>query len=421
MTDLCAAFGISRKTGYKWLGRYRELGAEGLHDLPRAPLQHGRATAEELVARIVAAKEAHPLWGPRKLMKRLRADEPGRDWPALSTASAILTAAWPCGPASRRAGRRRATGRGRQPKGANAVWTGDHKGWFRTRDGWRCEPLDGDGCVEPLPAGAGGDGFDSGRGGLAGVRAAVRGARPAGSLRSDNGSPFASAGVTGLTPLSVRFVKLGITLERIQPGKPQQNGRHERFHLTMLPLAKAPKADRVAQGQAFDAFRREYNEVRPHEALGMDTPAQHYSPSTRAMPTTPPEPDYPPEAAVRSVRHNGEIRWNGGFVYVSQTLAGEAVAIEETEDGEWALYFYAHPLGIIDTKRMRIGPPQRRANSTAWRCGGHQNGERTVTHVSGTKCYPSIRWTDFIDDFANRQCSGRAIATHLTENSAPWA
>jgi hypothetical protein len=173
-------------------------------------------------------------------------------------------------------------------------------------------------------------------------------------FRSDNGPPFASPGVTGLTPLAARFIKLGITLERIAPGKPQQNGRHERFHLTMLPMAKEPAADRMAQGQAFDAFRRSYNEERPHEALAMDTPAQHYRPSRRTMPRTPPEPDYPDEAAVRRVRHNGEIKWNGGFVYVSQTLAGEAVAAAEAEDGQWTLSFHAHPLGIIDTRRMKL-------------------------------------------------------------------
>ncbi|MES0027259.1 integrase core domain-containing protein, partial [Mesorhizobium sp. M0077] len=173
-------------------------------------------------------------------------------------------------------------------------------------------------------------------------------------FRSDNGPPFASAGVTGLTPLVVRFIKLGITLERIAPGRPQQNGRHERFHLTMLPMAEAPEADRTAQGQAFETFRHSYNEERPHEALGMDTPAQHYRSSQRAMPRTPPEPVYPAEASVRRVRHNGEIRWNGGFIYVSQALAGEPVAALETEDGQWTLSFHAHPLGIIDTRHMKL-------------------------------------------------------------------
>ena len=348
MTDLCVSFGISRKTGYKWLGRYRKFGAEGLCDLPRAPLQHGRATAEDLVARIVAAKEARPLWGPRKLMDRLRKAEPSRDWPSLSTASAILQRH---GLVGRRRSRWKAAGNGpfAEPKGPNAVWTGDHKGWFRTRDGWRCEPLTVMDASSRYLLALEATGSTAEAEAWPVFERLFKEYGLPDELRSDNGSPFASAGVTGLTPLSVRFVKLGIGLERIRPGKPQENGRHERFHLTMLPLAKAPQADKTAQGQAFDAFRREYNELRPHEALGMDTPAQHYCPSTRAMPTTPPEPDYPAEAAVRRVRHNGEIRWNGGLVYISQTLAGEAVAIEETEHGEWALYFYAHPLGIIDT------------------------------------------------------------------------
>jgi len=173
-------------------------------------------------------------------------------------------------------------------------------------------------------------------------------------LRTDNGSPFASAGIAGLTPLSVRLIKLGIVLERIAPGKPQQNGRHERFHLSMLPLAQAPKADRAAQQQAFDDFRVEYNQMRPHEALGQTPPAEHYRPSLRPAPRTPPEPDYPAEAAVRWVRSNGEIKWNGSLVYVSASLTGEPVAIEETDQGEWALRFYAHSIGIIDKKTFKL-------------------------------------------------------------------
>ncbi|MBZ9992149.1 helix-turn-helix domain-containing protein, partial [Mesorhizobium sp. BH1-1-5] len=140
MTQLCAAFEISRKTGYKWLGRYRESGLEGLHDRPRAPLDHGRATAAELVERIVAEKEAHPLWGPKKIMARLKRAEPSCGWPAVSTAGEILKRH---GLVGRRRRRWRAAGNGPwpEPEGPNALWTGDHKGWFRTGDGWRCEPL----------------------------------------------------------------------------------------------------------------------------------------------------------------------------------------------------------------------------------------------------------------------------------------
>ena len=353
MSALCADYGISRKSGYKWLGRYREFGPEGLHDLPRAPLNHGRATALDVVERIVAMKEAHPLWGPKKVMARLKRAEPFSGWPAVSTAGEILKRH---GLVGRKRRRWKAAGNGPWPEASepNAVWTGDHKGWFRTRDGWRCEPLTVmDASSRYLLALEATGSTAEAEAWPVFERLFEEHGLPD-RFRSDNGPPFASPGVTGLTPLAARFIKLGITLERIAPGKPQQNGRHERFHLTMLPMAKEPAADRTAQGQAFDAFRRSYNEERPHEALAMDTPAQHYRPSRRAMPRTPPEPDYPDEAAVRRVRHNGEIKWNGGFVYVSQTLAGEVVAAAEAEDGQWTLSFHAHPLGIIDTKRMKL-------------------------------------------------------------------
>jgi transposase len=141
MSELCAAYGISRKTGYKWLGRYRELGPEGLHDLPRAPLNHGRATAPDLVERIVAVKETHPPWGPKKIMARLKRAAPELIWPSASTAGAILKRHGLVD--GRKRARLRACGNGPWPQAEapNAVWTGDHKGWFRTRDGWRCEPL----------------------------------------------------------------------------------------------------------------------------------------------------------------------------------------------------------------------------------------------------------------------------------------
>jgi len=353
MTQLCATFEISRKTGYKWLGRYREFGPEGLHDLPRAPLNHGRATAAELVERIVAEKEAHPLWGPKKIMARLKRAQPGCGWPAVSTAGEILKRH---GLVGRRRRRWRAVGNGPWPEPAepNAVWTADHKGWFRTGDRWRCEPLTVMDAVSRYLLGLEATGSTADEEAWPVFERLFEENGLPDRIRSDNGPPFASAGVTGLTPLAVRFIKLGIALERIQPGKPQQNGRHERFHLTMLPMAKAPEADRAAQAKAFEAFRRSYNEERPHEALGMDTPAQHYRPSTRPVPKTVPEPDYPAEAAVRSVRQNGAVKWRGTEIYVSATLAGEPIAIEETERGAWAMRFYAHPLGFIDDKHMKL-------------------------------------------------------------------
>ena len=374
MTGLCAAYGISRKTGYKWLGRYRALGPEGLRDLPRAPLTHGRATPAEVVERIVAEKEAHPLWGPKKIVARLSRVEADTAWPSVSTAGAILQRH---GLVGRRRARWKGAGNGpwREPEAPNAVWSGDHKGWFRTRDGWRCEPLTvmdaksryllaleatgSTGETEAWPV------FE---------RLFCEHGLPD-RIRTDNGPPFAASGVTGLTKLALRFIRLGIVLERIDPGKPQQNGGHERFHLTMLPLATAPAADQAAQAEVFDVFRHEYNEERPHEALGMDTPADHYRPSTRQMPASPPEPDYPAEAAVRKVRHNGAVKWRGAEIYVSATLSGEPVAIEETEAGEWAMRFHAHRLGFIDEKRGRLVRKTALQPKPAAAFADHKRGE----------------------------------------------
>jgi len=353
MAGLCARYGISRKTGYKWLGRFQAHGPAGLEDLPRSPLNHGRATAAELVERIVAEKEAHPLWGPKKIAARLNRLHPQAAWPAASTVGEILKRH---GLVGRRQTRWKACGTGpfAEPDGPNVLWTADHKGWFRLGDKSRCEPL----TV-----------MDASSRYMLGLEAVTStGEHEAWPvferlfdefglpqrLRSDNGPPFASAGVTGLTPLAVRFLKLGIALERIAPGKPQQNGRHERFHLTMLPLAKAARGCRQEQQQAFDAFRAEYNGERPHEALGQTPPAEHYQKSLRPMPDRWPEPDYPGEAAVRRVRHNGEIKWNGQMIYIAQSLAGEPVAVEESEDGRWSVRFYAHPLGVIDTTHAKL-------------------------------------------------------------------
>lgn len=354
MTRLCESYGISRQTGYKWLARYREHGAPGLLDRPRAPLNHGRATAPAIVEHVLAVKERYRTWGPKKIVAHLQRRNGQIGWPSASTVGEILKRHGLVQGRARARWHGFGTGPFRPATQANSVWSADHKGWFRLRNGERCEPLtvmdhksryflkleacSSTGNEEAWPV------FE---------RAFEEYGLPD-RLRSDNGPPFASAGASGLTPLSVRFLKLGIELERIDPGKPQQNGAHERIHLTMLPLAKAPSSDRAAQQRAFDTFRRSYNEERPHEALGMDTPASHYHPSNRPMPRVLPEPDYPAEAAVRRVRPNGAIKWQGHEIYVSASLAGEAVAVEENLTGDWALRFFAHTIGVIDTKNNRL-------------------------------------------------------------------
>jgi putative transposase len=363
MSHLCEAYGISRKTGYKWLSRYREHGVGGLLDHPRAPLRHGRATSPVIVEHLLAVKERHPSWGPKKVVAYLRRREGETAWPSPSTAGEILKRHGLVQRRGRARWRGFGTGPFREVLRANSVWSADHKGWFRMRNGQRCEPLtvmDNKSRYLLKMAACGSTGEEEAWPVF--ERAFEEYGLPD-RIRSDNGPPFASVGVSGLTPLSVRFLKLGIELERIVPGKPQQNGAHERIHRTMLPLAQAPAADHAAQQIAFDDFQRIYNQERPHEALGMDTPASHYRSSDRPMPKVLPEPDYPAEAAVRRVRPNGAIKWQGHEIYVSISLAGEPVAIEESRSGEWTLRFFAHPIGVIDTRHDRLIRPRASAGA----------------------------------------------------------
>lgn len=171
-----------------------------------------------------------------------------------------------------------------------------------------------------------------------------------------------TVGVTGLSAIGVWWAKLGIHHERIAPGKPQQNGRHERFHLTLKEAMEPQSSDRAAQAARFVAFRHDYNHERPHQALGQTPPARHYEPSPRPLPERLPEPDYPREADIRRVRSSGEIKWAGELLFVSEALIGEWVAIEEQETGELRMRFYAKPIGVIDTRQKRLrrlGVPAR--------------------------------------------------------------
>lgn len=354
MTQACEAFGISRKTGYKWQARYAALGPLGLADRSHAPLAHGRATDQALVEAIIALKLSRPSWGPRKIVGRLKLDQPERAWPAASTAGEILGREGLVEPRHRRRRAPPTLGGLTLPERPNHVWAVDHKGWVRLGDGRRCEPLTiTDGFSRYLLALS------------AGANTREEEARPwfeaafaefglPWTIRSDNGPPFASTGVTGLTALSVWWTKLGIRHERITPGKPQQNGRHERFHRTLREAMTPPAADQAAQARRFDAFRKDYNHYRPHEALGQKPPASLYRPSARPFPNAIPEPDYPDHAAVRKVRTNGEIKWRGGFVHISSALAGEPVAVEENQHGQWLVRFHARPIGLIDHKTNRL-------------------------------------------------------------------
>ncbi|HLJ63735.1 MAG TPA: DDE-type integrase/transposase/recombinase, partial [Stellaceae bacterium] len=275
-------------------------------------------------------------------------------WPSPSTAGEILKRAGHVkGRRFRRHGPPR-LGELTVPQCANHVWGVDHKGWVRLRDGSRVEPLTmTDSFSRYLISVAATSSTTHDQAKPLFDRAFREHGLPE-VIRSDNGTPFASTGTTGLTALSVWWIKLGIKHERIDPGHPQQNGRHERLHLTLLEAMQPVEPNRAAQARRFEAFTRDYNEERPHEALGQRPPASVYQRSPRSMPKRLPEPEYPSEAAVRHVRSNGEIKWQGDLIHICSALAGEAIAVEETENGLWQVRFFDTTIGVIDPIRKKL-------------------------------------------------------------------
>ena len=374
MSQICVEFGISRQTGYKWLERYRSEGVEGLAERSRAPIRHGLARDEELVAAALALRERYPTWGPKKLRRKLCERFPEGEPPAASTIGDWLRKE---GLTQSRRPRRRCPPYSlpfQAAEAPNDVWCADFKGWFVTGDRKRCDPLTISDAVSRYLLGCQAVARTDG----AHVRAEFAEAfcefGLPDSIRFDNGPPFASVGAGGLSQLAVWLIKLGVTPERIEPGKPQQNGRHERMHRTLkAETANPPAATLAEQQRRFDAFRAHYNHERPHEALDFATPASLYCASERAYPRPLREPEYEKDAAVRRVRSNGVIKWAGELVFVSEALIGEPVAVEETEEGEW-LVRYAHvELGFVDPSgRLR----RRKLSKPRHACGLVDNASR---------------------------------------------
>jgi transposase InsO family protein len=359
---VCRRFGVSRKTGYKWLERYREAGVEGLVDRSRAPLHHDRAVSEEIVERCLEARRAHPTWGPMKVRAWLERRNSKTRWPAASTIGALFDRE---GLTVKRRLRRRSP-----PSSApfahcgtaNDVWCIDFKGWFLTGDGTHCEPLTLSDAYSRYLLRCQAMARTNTEHVWPVLDAAFREFGLPGRLRSDNGPPFASRGVGGLSRLSVKVIKAGVVPERIAPGKPQQNGRHERMHLTLLQdIANPPARSLREQLERLRRFRHLYNEERPHAALGNDTPAEHYAPSPRQYDGVLREPNYSNDYAVRRVRHNGEIRWQGATIYVSEALIGEPVGIVEDENGEWQVHYGPVALGAITDGSPTLRRPKQRA------------------------------------------------------------
>ena len=352
ISDLCKKYGISRKTGYKFIQRYRDLGPWGLEDRSRAPHHQANRVSDQMIDMLVDARHRYPTWGPRKIVKVLQRDNPSIiEWPALSTAGEIFNRhGLVKSKRKRRPNGQYYRGRGDIPDRPNQVWCADHKGPFHTADRYKVDPLTvsdeysrfliGCRCMDSLGSEATIPAF---------IRLFQRYGLPD-AIRTDNGSPFASSkGLGGFTELSKWFAKLGITPQRIEPGKPYQNGAHERMHRTLKAETANPAArNRRAQQRAFDRFRKEYNEVRPHEALEDDTPDMHYKHSVKPFPSKVPEPEYPESYETKRVRCKGSVKLHGKEIFITSALDKEWVAFEQISDLQWRVHFYHLALGVYD-------------------------------------------------------------------------
>jgi len=355
MTELCARYGVSRKTGYKWVRRYEMDGPAGLYELPRKPHSCPHQTPPELVEQVLGLRKRHPDFGSKKLLQLLRERKPKLRWPARSTIDDILKRHGLV-PKRRRTRRPGHPGRPVTPMTSpNEIWTVDFKGEFRTRDGIYCYPLTvEDGYSRYLLACRGLYGTRH-RETKQVLRQLFRQYGLPEIIRSDNGAPFASTALGRLSRLSVWWVRLGIYPELIEPGHPEQNGRHERMHRTLKERATRPPGSTLrGQQRKFNDFLRYYNEDRPHESLGQRRPASVYQPSNRQYPEKLEPLEYPGHYEVRLVSRNGGLRWNGVRVPVSHVLEGEYVGLEEIDDGVWEVYFGPLRLGRLNERDMRI-------------------------------------------------------------------
>lgn len=379
LAELCRRYGVSRQTGYKWVERYEGAGLEGLRDQSRAPAHHPNEVLAEVSEAVLEMRREHPHWGPLKLRARLQREAREISWPAASTIGDMLKRAGLTVP---RKHRRKATP-SQSPLShavaANQVWSADFKGWFRCGDGTRCDPLTmSDALSRFLLRCQAQEGTDEAS--AQGVmEAAFREYGLPEAIRSDNGEPFGSVGLAGLSRLSVWWIKLGIRPERIQPGKPQQNGRHERMHRSLKEAtAQPPAANLRAQQKVFDRFRQEYNWERPHEALQMKTPGELYEPSGRSYPARLREPEYCGEWETRAVGPCGTMRWRSEKIFVGKVLGGEVIGLEPVADGQWKLWFFDYPLGMWDERKGvvrkldRIPEPGKAEAAEANACGSKE-------------------------------------------------
>jgi putative transposase len=359
MTDICKQYGITPKTAYKWYNRYLEYGEEGLKDLSRSPKNPNKLFTDRQIDLAIDFKLQHRKWGPKKVKVKLEELYPELQWPSATRLYEIFQDYHLVTP-RRIKGRVPATSPLGDLANCNDTWSVDFKGWFLTGDGRKCEPITINDChtrylircvhlgkhsveyVWPI--------FDG----------AFREYGLPNRVRSDNGPPFGSVGAGRLTKLSINLIKAGVIPEWIDPGHPEQNGRHERFHLTLKEeIATPPKSTLALQIQAFEKFSYDYNFERPHEALKMSTPGRNYQASKRTWDGILRSPEYGPLFEVRRIDKGGQIKWRGAHIFVSETLYGEPIGLKMKDAEMIEIYYGPIYLGILDRNNNFTKPQQK--------------------------------------------------------------
>lgn len=377
ITDLSIIYSLSRKTIYKWINRYHSYPTTWQNDLSRSPRHRPNQTDVRIVDRILGMKHAHLTWGPRTIIYKLLLEEPDTVWPSASTAGEILKRH---GLVRKRRKRNRVSPYSQPLEKANEsniVWSIDFKGQFRLTTGKYCYPLTVTDNYSRYLLCCRAFASPNAKESIKALDMVLYEHGCPVFIRSDNGEPFCSVGLTGLTQLSIHLIKLGITLERIDIGKPQQNGRHERMHRTLkMETCKQPKGSFEEQQLAFDQFTEEYNNQRPHQALRGLTPASHYTDSVRAYPVKIKPPVYDEGMLTRIIRNKGDLKFQGLSLYLCEGLSGERVGMRKTDETLWTIYYYHVPIAFFDEK-MNILKPLREPKKRIRRKRSMGNGEKS--------------------------------------------
>jgi transposase InsO family protein len=355
ITDLSKKYGVSRKTIYKWLERYNEEGISGLEDKSRASHTHPNKTDNNIVDQIIEYKLKHRTWGPKKIVTNLKRIYPKEKWPSVSTTGDLLKKNDLVNEKKIRKHVHQYQDHFVDCTKPNDVWSADYKGQFYTKDKKVCYPLTVTDNFSRFLIAC--DALEGPR--YNETRACFeRIFREYGlplAIRTDNGTPFSGMAVGGLSRLSIWWIQLGIIPERIIPGKPQQNGRHERMHRTLKCDTLNPVEFNLAdQQKKFDFFRVEYNIERPHESIGMKRPGELFEKSNRSYPDIIKPIEYPDDFQVRNVKHSGEISFGNSLYFISELLYRDKVGLKEIEDGLWQMNYGFHKLGYIDLERKKI-------------------------------------------------------------------